>query len=72
MRKLAGSQANGNAASDSWAKAEMSVKALSDRIMNEGRDEDDKESKKEKKLKKKEKKHQKEEAQKQQETINQI
>jgi hypothetical protein len=50
---MASNQASSNGASDSWAKAEMSVKALSDRIMGIDRDDEAKEARKEKKERKK-------------------
>ena len=53
MQKMANNEANTNSASDSWAKAEMSVKALSDRIMNIDHESEAKELRKEKRQKKK-------------------
>lgn len=53
MQRVASSEASKHGASDSWAKAEESVKALSDRIMGMDRESEAKEEAKRRKEKKK-------------------
>lgn len=49
MQKIANHESSSHGTSDSWAKAEQSVKALSDRIMNMDRNSEAKEERKERK-----------------------